>query len=79
MLEVVNNQDREMTVTEKLLQDALELPEPERLLLANRILDSLPDEGGEWFLDDPELIAELDRRAADGSEPIPADKIWEKR
>ena len=47
-----------------LYQAALGLPEEERLGLAARLLDAVP---GDLTidLDDPQLIAELDRRFAD--------------
>jgi putative addiction module component (TIGR02574 family) len=42
---------------------ALALPESERLLLVERVLESLPDERDE--IADADLVAELDRRRAE--------------
>jgi hypothetical protein len=65
-----------MISTEQLLKQALDLPEPDRLVLATRLLESLPPENDEAVLDDPELIAELDRRFGDLEGLVPADNLW---
>jgi putative addiction module component (TIGR02574 family) len=48
-----------------LYQAAMQLPEDERLLLASRIMETLPSDDVTSSLDDAELIAELDRRFSD--------------
>jgi putative addiction module component (TIGR02574 family) len=63
--------------TQALLEVALALPEAERALLAERLLESLPEEGDE--LSEEELVAELDRRRAEivegKTKPIPWSDI----
>ena len=54
-----------------ILEAALSLPENDRLDLATRLLDSVPPGMDLLSLDDPNLIEELDRRAADDSGAIP--------
>jgi hypothetical protein len=54
-----------------LLKAALELPEQERFSLAEKLFESVSDGPDLWDVDDPEFIAELDRRRNDGSERIP--------
>ena len=54
---------------DSILEAALSLPEKERLDLAARLLDTIPP--GMTSIDDPELIAELDRRFNDGSPTVP--------
>ena len=59
--------------TQALFDAALALPEAERILLVERLLESLPPETDE--LSDEELLAELERRRAEveqgGVKPIP--------
>ena len=63
--------------TQSLYQAALALPEAERALLVERLLESLPPEQDE--LTDDELYAELERRRADVEEgrvkPIPWSEV----
>jgi hypothetical protein len=56
-----------------ILQAALTLSENERLDIAAQLLDSVPP--GITSADDPEFIAELDRRFNDGSPTIPWSEI----
>ncbi|MBN2295766.1 MAG: hypothetical protein JXM70_25260 [Pirellulales bacterium] len=49
---------------------AMQLPEADRLTLVSRLMESLPPEGITVSLDDPELMAELDRRFAQSDEGI---------
>jgi hypothetical protein len=60
---------------EAILQAALSLPEGERLDLAHRLLDTLPPEPDLLSLDDPSLIEELDRRAADDVGAVPWSEL----
>lgn len=52
------------TDSETIFTAAMQLPEQERLSLAFRLMDTLPEEAG-LSLDDPNLVLELDRRFAD--------------
>jgi hypothetical protein len=61
------------SASDDLLTAALQLPEDERLILASRILESVPDEPAGLSIDDPELLEELNRRSADLEGAIP----WE--
>ncbi len=61
-----------MAVTrEELLQTAMELSDTDRLLLATDLIETVDEEIPGWSVDDPELHAELERRAADASPGIP--------
>ncbi len=64
--------------TQALLEAALALPEDQRALLAERLLETLDEEREE--MTEEELLAELDRRRAemeDGTDPgIPASALW---
>lgn len=60
-----------------ILQSALRLPELERLEIANRLMDSLPDLPG-LALDDPELLQELERRAGDLDGAVPLADLWKE-
>ena len=65
---------RNMQLTpEALFEAAMNLPEGQRLDLAARLLDTVPP--GLLSEDDPDFIAELDRRAADESESIPWSQL----
>ena len=57
--------------TDAVFQAAVQLSEGERMELVTRLMDTLPPEPSLLSLDDPNLIEELDRRAADDSEAIP--------
>jgi len=60
--------------SEAVLQAALALSESERLVLVNRILESLPEQAPAIF-DDEEFQTELERRANDSSEFIPWSQV----
>ena len=53
-----------------ILDAAMQLPENERLLIASQIMNSLPEEDLTTSVDDPDLVAELDRRFADADGAI---------
>jgi hypothetical protein len=59
----------------EIISAALKLSDSDRLLIATRLLDTLPDEF-QFLEDDPEMLAELERRASDASPTIPAAEIW---
>ena len=57
------------------LDAAMQLPEAERLALVSHLMQTLPPEDNGVSIDDPELIADLDRRFADGDEGIPWSQL----
>lgn len=56
---------------DSIFEAASKLPEAARLELVSRLMDTLPGPLNLPSLDDPNLIEELDRRAADDSGSIP--------
>ena len=58
-----------------LYEAALQLPEGERLALASRLMESVPLDNATMSLDDSELIAELDRRAAEADPGVPWSQL----
>lgn len=62
---------------EAIFEAAMNLPENERLDLASRLLDTVPP--GIMSPDDPDFIAELDRRFNDGSPTIPWTEIRDRK
>jgi hypothetical protein len=58
----------------EVLDAALQLPESERLVIASRLLETLPDELPGLPDDDPEFGAELDRRSGD----VVGSVLWEQ-
>ncbi|HVJ86840.1 MAG TPA: hypothetical protein VM452_14405 [Caulifigura sp.] len=58
-----------------ILKAALELSDDERSSLAEKLFASLPEEPDLWDAEDPEFIAELDRRRNDGSPRIPLSEV----
>jgi putative addiction module component (TIGR02574 family) len=61
--------------SDAILDAALKLPEDERLLLASRLLETVPDEPGGLSLDDPNLAEELKRRSADREGTVPWSEV----
>jgi putative addiction module component (TIGR02574 family) len=57
--------------TDSLFEAASQLSDGERLELVNRLMDTLPGPPDLLSLDDPNLIEELDRRAADDAGSVP--------
>ena len=55
---------------------AMALPESERFDLVSRLLDTIPP--GALSMDDPEFVAELDRRFNDGSPTVPWTEIRDR-
>jgi hypothetical protein len=66
------------TTRDEIVRAAMELPESERLSIASELLGTLPDDMPGLSLEDEDLLAELDRRANDGSEPIELSDIWKR-
>jgi hypothetical protein len=56
---------------DSIFEAASKLPEGARLELVLRLMDTLPGPPNLLSLDDPNLLEELDRRAADDSDSIP--------
>ena len=52
-------------LTQDVLDSALQLPAADRLLIASRLLETLPDEITTDGLDEDEFLAELERRSGD--------------
>lgn len=58
------------TTREDVLKSAMELSESDRLLLATELLETISDDLPGWSLDAPDLSAELEARANDGSQGV---------
>lgn len=61
--------------TDTIFQAAVQLSEDERMELVTRLMDTFPPEPELLALDDPNLLEELDRRAADDSGAIPWSEL----
>jgi hypothetical protein len=61
---------------ETVFNAALQLSEGDRLELAYRILDTIPDEAPGLSIDDPNLLDELKRRLADRENFVPRSELW---
>ena len=60
---------------EEILKSAMELSETDRLLLATELMETFSDDLPGLSIDNPAFQAELERRAGDGSQGIPWDKV----
>lgn len=60
---------------DEILEAALQLPESDRLDIADRLLETVPEQMLDVPLDDPAFLDELDRRARDGSVGIPWSQV----
>lgn len=58
------------TDPQAILDAAMQLPEADRLTLVSRLMESLPPEGITVSLDDPDIVAELDRRFAQADDGV---------
>jgi hypothetical protein len=63
---------------DEIINAALKLPEAERLLVAARLLETLPDDYPGLSADDPGFMDELERRANDTEPTIPASELWKQ-
>lgn len=61
---------------DQILDAALKLSEADRLEIVTRLLETLPQDLPGLSMDDPDFLAELDRRANDGGPVIPASELW---
>lgn len=59
----------------KIIDAALKLPESDRLLIATRLLETLPDDYPGLSENDTGFLGELDRRAGDAEPTIPVSDL----
>lgn len=62
----------------EILDAALKLPESERLLVASRLMDTLPADLAGLSVGDPEFLDELERRAVDPGPGVPVSELWKR-
>jgi putative addiction module component (TIGR02574 family) len=62
---------------ETIFEAAMALPESERLDLASRLMDTVPPDI--MSTDDPDFVAELERRFNDGAPTIPWSEIRDRK
>ena len=60
----------------EVLNAALSLSESDRLLIATRLMDTLPEDPPGLSWDDPGFLEELARRSQDREGAIPASELW---
>jgi len=60
---------------DEILDAALQLSEDDRMLIAGRLLETLPEEPPGLSMDDPELEAELERRSGDWEGAVPWEQL----
>jgi len=58
------------------LTAALNLSEADRLVVATRLMDTLPDDPPGMCWDEPGFLEELERRSQDSDGAIPAADLW---
>ncbi|MGD9644408.1 MAG: hypothetical protein AB7U73_01770 [Pirellulales bacterium] len=63
---------------DEIVDAALKLSEADRLLIANRLLETLPDDLPGLSCEDAVLLDELERRAGDSAPTIPASELWKR-
>lgn len=67
-----------MSKSDELLAELIKLPIDERRVLIKKAIESMPTEEVESWTDDPEFLAELDRRSGDLEGAIPWEKLRER-
>ena len=60
---------------DEILDAAHSLPETDRLVIASRLLDTVPDHPPGLSDDDPQFAAELDRRSGDLAGAVPWEQL----
>jgi hypothetical protein len=60
----------------EIIDAALKLPEADRLLIATRLLETLPDDYPGLSEDDPGFLDELVRRAGDREPTVRLNELW---
>jgi hypothetical protein len=63
---------------DQIIDAALKLPESDRLLVAARLLETLPDDHPGLSEDDPGFMDELERRANDKEATIRVADLWKQ-
>ncbi len=66
------------TSPDEIIDAALKLPESDRLLIAARLLDTLPDDYPGLSEDEAGFMDELERRANDTEATIPVSELWKQ-
>ena len=61
--------------SDDIVKAALQLSEQERLDIASRLLETLPDEPPGLSADSPEFFAELERRSGEWEGAIPWEEV----
>ena len=64
-----------LTSRDEILQAALELAEADRLVIANRLLETLPDNMPGLADDSPDFVEELERRSGDWDGAVPWEQL----
>ena len=62
----------------EIIDAALQLPEADRLLIATRLLETLPDDCPGLLEDDAGFLDEIERRASDKDSTIPVSELWKQ-
>jgi hypothetical protein len=62
----------------EIIDAALKLPESDRLLIATRLLETLPDDHPGLSEEESGFIDELERRASDTDPTIPVSDLWKQ-
>lgn len=62
----------------EIIDAALKLPEADRLLIATRLLETLPDDYPGLSEDETGFLDELQRRASDTQPTIPVSDLWKQ-
>ena len=63
---------------DEIIDAPLKLPESDRLLIAARLLETLPDEYPGLSEDEAGFMDELERRANDTEATIPVSELWKQ-
>ncbi len=63
---------------DEILDAALKLSETDRLLIATRLLETVPDDLPGLSEEDAGFLEELDRRAQDTGATIPISELWKQ-
>jgi hypothetical protein len=63
--------------TDELIEAVLALPVEARIVVLERLLEVTPEDPPGLSIDDPDFLAELDRRSADSPENfLPIEELW---